>query len=164
MYFWVRDLPLKISIFQFFFKCKKVVILFCKFLHENCANRKNWFLGYFTKIFNFFIFCQNDSKYLSFEIFGVNFGFLAPAPYFLGFYLKFFKFWIFHQKDLKYFTFEIFGVNFWVLAPGLLFFWFFPKNFQILNFSPKKTQNTLVLRYSGLIFGFWPLPPNFLGL
>ena len=40
MYFWVRDLPLKISIFQFFFKCKKVVILFCKFLHKKVFTEK----------------------------------------------------------------------------------------------------------------------------
>ena len=42
MHFWVINLPLKIGIFQFFSKILKVVILFYKFLHENCADRKNW--------------------------------------------------------------------------------------------------------------------------
>lgn len=41
VHFWVRNLPLKIGIFQFLSKCWKVVILFCKFLLENCAVRKN---------------------------------------------------------------------------------------------------------------------------
>ena len=34
---------------------------------------KIWFLGFFTKIFNFWIFHQKGSKYSSFEIFRVNF-------------------------------------------------------------------------------------------
>ena len=84
---------------------------------------KIWFLGFFTKIFNFWIFRQKGSKYSSFEIFGVIFEFLAPpTPYFLGFHLKNFKFWIFHQKGSKYSSFENFEINFWFFAPGPLFF------------------------------------------
>ena len=83
---------------------------------------KIWFLGFFTKIFNFWIFRQKGSKYSSFEIFGVIFEFLAPSPLFLGFHLKNFKFWIFHQKGSKYSSFVKFEINFWFFAPSPLFF------------------------------------------
>ena len=85
----------------------------------NFSPLKIWFLGFFTKIFNFWIFWQKASKYSSFEIFEVDFWFLAPDPYFLGFFLKNFNFWIFLQKASKYSSFEIFSVD---LTPSPLFF------------------------------------------
>ena len=94
----------------------------------------------FSWKFSIFGFFPKLPKYSSFEIFGVNFGVLAPAPYFLGFHPKKLQFWISYQKDSKYFSFEIFGVKFCFLAPGPLFFRFLPKNVQILHFSPKRPK------------------------
>ena len=125
---------------------------------------KTWFLGFFTKIFNFWIFfCQNDSKYSSFEIFGVNFGVLSPAPYFLAFHPKKCQFWISYQKDSKYFSFEMLGVIFCFFAPGTLFLLAFCLKIFKFEFFTKRSQNSLVLRYSWLIFGFWPLANFSLG-
>ena len=90
--------------------------LFFRFLHEK---------------FHFFIFHQIGSKYLHFEKFPVNFGFLAPSPLFLGF----FKIWMFHQNGSKYSSFEIFEVTFWILAPSPQFFRISPKKCKISNFN-----------------------------
>ena len=62
---------------------------------------KIWFLGFFTKIFNFWIFRQKGSKYSSFEIFGVNFWFLAPSPLFFRFSPKKFQILDFSPKRFK---------------------------------------------------------------
>ena len=71
---------------------------------------KIWFLGFFTKIFNFWIFRQNGSKYSSFDIFGVNFGFLHQAPYFFRFLPKKFQILDFSPKRPKMlYFFKIWG-------------------------------------------------------
>ena len=110
------------------------------FLDFTCKFSKIWF---FTKIFRYF------------EIYFV---FWPLGPYFLGFYMKNFIFFIFHQIGSKYLNFEKFPVNFGFLAPSPLFF-----GFSKFGCFTKMAQNTLLLRYLRLRFGFWPLAPNFLG-
>ena len=72
--------------------------------------------------------------------------------------MKNFIFFIFHQIGSKYLHFEKFAVNFGFLAPSPLFL-----GFSKFGCFTKMAQNTLLLRYLRLRFGFWPLAPNFLG-
>ena len=72
--------------------------------------------------------------------------------------MKNFIFFIFHQIGSKYLHFEKFAVNFGFLAPSPLFL-----GFSKFGCFTKMAQNTLLLRYLRLCFGFWPLAPNFLG-
>ena len=72
--------------------------------------------------------------------------------------MKNFIFFIFHQIGSKYLHFEKFVFNFGFLAPSPLFL-----GFSKFGCFTKMAQNTLLLRYLRLRFGFWPLAPNFLG-
>ena len=108
------------------------------------------------KNFIFFIFHQIGSKYLHFEKFPVNFGFLAPSPLFLGF-SKFGCFTKMAQNTLllRYLRLHF---GFWPLAPNFLGYHLKNVKFPIL------TKKTKVFRYLGFIFfGFSPQTPNYLG-